>query len=386
MRRTTTTLSAVLCAVLIAGAAASPALAGNGRDDARPARSAPASDTAKQQKAKEQKPKKKQPKEKQAAPRPTSAPAAQRSPRATKGPDTSAQPGSASSRPAAPGRPSSPGRSADAPHGKTSGSQAATGGNAGARQGQSARDGDHAPAGNKGSMKVRPLGTAPHPPRNYAHLPCVVQVDFYGSPHSGATLTARSHAPTSPTGETLLTETVDFASSSAIPAGNELVGTVTLDFTDVVSGLTYHAQQGYHVKLTAVQDGPQGADVKHKVFWIDCPPAEAGVTEGTAGESEGTQGDDVSTAPTGDRAEVGTGDDDAAVASVKGIAATRVLADGSPRAVTTARTIGAADDTVGVAGQDRSLAATGLGTLSLLLAALAAVGAGTEMVRRTRRR
>src|SRR5207249_3184052 len=28
-------------------------------------------------------------------------------------------------------------------------------------------------------------------------------------------------------------------------------------------------QQGYHVKLTINTDGAQGADVKHKVFWVD---------------------------------------------------------------------------------------------------------------------
>jgi hypothetical protein len=142
--------------------------------------------------------------------------------------------------------------------------------------GEAKAAGENSPAGNKGSMKVRPVGTAVHPPRNYAHLPCVVQVDFYGSPHSGATLTAVSHAPTAPTGQSLLTRTMTFSQSSPNPRGNELVGTTTLDFTSVVSGLSYHEQQGYHVKLTAAQDGPQGGDVKHKVFWIDCgAPAAA---------------------------------------------------------------------------------------------------------------
>jgi hypothetical protein len=34
-------------------------------------------------------------------------------------------------------------------------------------------------------------------------------------------------------------------------------------------------QQGFHVKLTINAEGSQGADVKHKVFWVtgcDVPP------------------------------------------------------------------------------------------------------------------
>ena len=32
-------------------------------------------------------------------------------------------------------------------------------------------------------------------------------------------------------------------------------------------------QQGFHVKLTINAEGSQGADTKHKVFWVEpCPP------------------------------------------------------------------------------------------------------------------
>ena len=47
--------------------------------------------------------------------------------------------------------------------------------------------------------------------------------------------------------------------------------TYILDFGSIEP----HAVQGFHVKLTVNADGSQGADVKHKVFWVtgcDVPP------------------------------------------------------------------------------------------------------------------
>ena len=243
-------------------------------------------------------------------------------------------------------------------------------------------EGEHSPAGNKGSMKVRPVGTSAHPPRNYAHLPCTVQVDFYGSPHSGATLTAVSHAPTAPTGQTLLSATMTFSQSSANPRGNELVGTTTLDFTSAVSGLTRHAQQGYHVKLTAEQDGPQGGNVKHKVFWIDCPPPAAEGAAAATGEADVAQEpatvtqDDTAAAD----AEVQT------AAGVMGLSGSidRASVAGGAVAPAEGRVLGATGATV--PRSSRALAATGLGVLALALLGLVGLGGGAGMLRRFRRR
>jgi hypothetical protein len=47
--------------------------------------------------------------------------------------------------------------------------------------------------------------------------------------------------------------------------------TYTLSFTG-----TPHPQQGFHVKLTIHADGSQGADTKHKVFWVQ--PCEVPTT------------------------------------------------------------------------------------------------------------
>jgi hypothetical protein len=66
----------------------------------------------------------------------------------------------------------------------------------------------------------------------------------------------------------LLTDTVfigeDDNSGGGSEAGLDASETYTLDFT----GFEPHPQQGFHVKLTINADGSQGADVKHKVFWV----------------------------------------------------------------------------------------------------------------------
>ena len=73
----------------------------------------------------------------------------------------------------------------------------------------------------------------------------------------------------------LLTESVPSGGTTTAAAGREAgldaSKTYTLDF----SGIEPHPQQGFHVKLTINADGSQGADVKHKVFWVegcDTPP------------------------------------------------------------------------------------------------------------------
>jgi hypothetical protein len=242
---------------------------------------------------------------------------------------------------------------------------------------------EHVPAGNKGSMKVRPVGTPAAPPRNYAHLPCVVQVDFYGVPHSSATVTAVSHAPTGPTGQTLLTQTLTFSQSSPNPPGNELVGSTTLDFTGVLDGLTYHAQQGYHVKLTAEIDGPQGANVKHKVFWIDCaapavapaPQVQEPVIEGeTPVEHDGAEAvEDAKPTPVAPAAVDG---------AVLGVHGERVV--GAPAATADAA-IAPADGSLAARVTRSVLAATGIPAGVLALMALVVLAGGVVVLRRTRR-
>ena len=129
------------------------------------------------------------------------------------------------------------------------------------------------PPGNNGTIKIDDLEFDDHP-NNEPHVGCVFQVDFYGYDEGNlfADVTFRAHPPTG-SGQVLLTDTVfigeDDNSGGGSEAGLDASETYTLD----LSGFTPHPQQGFHVKLTINADGSQGADKKHKVFWVQgCPP------------------------------------------------------------------------------------------------------------------
>jgi hypothetical protein len=50
-----------------------------------------------------------------------------------------------------------------------------------------------------------------------------------------------------------------------------------------------HPNQGFHVKLTINAEGSQGADVKHKVFWVTaCIPGPTTTTGSTTTTSKAT--------------------------------------------------------------------------------------------------
>jgi hypothetical protein len=129
------------------------------------------------------------------------------------------------------------------------------------------------PPGNNGTIKIDDVVFDDHP-NNEPHVGCVFQVDFYGYDEGDldATVTFRAHPPTG-SGQVLLTDTVfigeDDNSGGGSQAGLDASETYILD----LSGFTPHPQQGFHVKLTVNAEGSQGADTKHKVFWVqECPP------------------------------------------------------------------------------------------------------------------
>jgi hypothetical protein len=142
------------------------------------------------------------------------------------------------------------------------------------------------PPGNNGTIKIddTPFDDAPN---NEPHVGCVFQVDFYGYDQGDldATVTFEAHPPTGPV-QLLLTDTVfigeDDNSGGGSQAGLDASETYTLDFT----GITPHPVQGFHVKLTVNAEGSQGADVKHKVFWVTgCAPAPTTTTTGATSTS-----------------------------------------------------------------------------------------------------
>ena len=138
------------------------------------------------------------------------------------------------------------------------------------------------PPGNNGTIKLDDTPFDDHP-NNEPHVGCAFQVDFYGYDEGDldAEVTFEAHPPTQRAGEdqVLLTDTVfigeDDNSGGGSEAGLDASETYTLDFT----GITPHPVQGFHVKLTINAEGSQGADVKHKVFWVTgCAPAPTTTT------------------------------------------------------------------------------------------------------------
>ena len=127
------------------------------------------------------------------------------------------------------------------------------------------------PPGNNGTIKLdaRPFDAAPD---NEPHVGCTFQVDFYGYDEGDldARVTFEAHAPTlRPAGsQVLLTDSVfvgeDDNSGGGSEAGLDARRTYRLDLT----GITAHPVQGVHVELTVNAEGSQGADTKHKVFWV----------------------------------------------------------------------------------------------------------------------
>ena len=148
------------------------------------------------------------------------------------------------------------------------------------------------PPGNNGTIKVdrEPFDTAPN---NEPHVGCTFQVDFYGYDEGdlNADVTFEAWAPTQRESDSqvLLTDTV-FIGEDSNAGGGSIAGldaseTYTLD----LSGITPHPKQGVHVKLTIHADGSQGADVKHKVFWVTgCGGGEETTTTKSGGTTTTT--------------------------------------------------------------------------------------------------
>ena len=130
------------------------------------------------------------------------------------------------------------------------------------------------PPGNNGTVKVDGVEWDVHP-NNEPHVGCVFEVDFYGFDLGvgNAEVIFEAHAPT---GRGVLdTRSVDIGHDDNDGGGSEAGwdAKVEVDLTDALSAYPVHPQQGYHVKLTVHAPGSQGADTKHKVFWVSgCEP------------------------------------------------------------------------------------------------------------------
>jgi len=146
------------------------------------------------------------------------------------------------------------------------------------------------PAGNNGTVKIDGTDFDSHPD-NEPHVGCVFQVDFYGYDLGQlfADVTFEVHPPT---GNEVILEDDDIFigedDNSGGGSGAGLDASRTYDLTTLLAEFEPHPEQGWHVKLTVNADGSQGADVKHKTFWVTgCqPPPTTSTTSSTTTTTE----------------------------------------------------------------------------------------------------
>lgn len=132
------------------------------------------------------------------------------------------------------------------------------------------------PPGNNGTIKVDQIPIDDIHPNNEPHVDCTFGIDFYGFDEGEdfeAHVIFEGHAPTG--GGVLVEDTVFIGEDGNEGGGSEagIDASRTYDLSDALAGIEPQDQHGWHVKLTIHADGSQGADTKHKVFWVDgCRP------------------------------------------------------------------------------------------------------------------
>jgi LPXTG-motif cell wall-anchored protein len=143
------------------------------------------------------------------------------------------------------------------------------------------------PPGNNGTVKIDGVDFDDHP-NNEPHVGCVFQVDFYGY-DEGELFADVTFEVWPPTGNEVILEDTDiFIGEDDNGGGGSEAGldaSETYDLTSLLADFEPHPQQGWHVKLTVNADGSQGADVKHKVFWVtgcEAPPTTSTSTSTTS--------------------------------------------------------------------------------------------------------
>jgi hypothetical protein len=133
------------------------------------------------------------------------------------------------------------------------------------------------PPTNNGTIKIDgvPFDDIPD---NGPHVGCTFQIDFYGYDEGDldADVTFEVVPPTTRPGadQILVTDTVFIGEDDNSGGGSEAGLDASETYTLNLSGITPDPLQGVHVKLTIQAEGSQGADVKHKIFWVTgCTPS-----------------------------------------------------------------------------------------------------------------
>ena len=147
------------------------------------------------------------------------------------------------------------------------------------------------PAGNNGTVKIDGLEWDNHPD-NEPHVGCTFEVDFYGFDEGDlwADVIFEAHPPTGH--GVLLTDTIFIGGDDNSGGGSEAGWDASrqYDLTAALGAHPVHPQQGYHVKLTIHAEGSQGADTKHKVYWVGPCESETPVNPPTNPPGGGTDG------------------------------------------------------------------------------------------------
>ena len=127
------------------------------------------------------------------------------------------------------------------------------------------------PAGNNGTVKIDGELINNHPD-NQPHVGCDFEVDFYGFDEGDlqATVTFAVQPPTGKPTAILIDEDIFIGEDDNGGGGSEVGhdASEAYNLTEELADYQPHPQQGYHVKLTVNAEGSQGADTKHKVFWV----------------------------------------------------------------------------------------------------------------------
>lgn len=153
------------------------------------------------------------------------------------------------------------------------------------------------PSGNNGFIKVNEEVVPDSIPNNDPHVGCNLKVEFYNydkNPDYKARVSFALHNPTAGAGYTMSVagDQNPFIGEDVAGGGNDLDAAKSYKLS--FSG-TPHAKQGYHVKLTIHADGSRGADVKHKVFWVQ--PCQEGHVLGSTPQTPGKTLSASTTAP-----------------------------------------------------------------------------------------
>lgn len=129
------------------------------------------------------------------------------------------------------------------------------------------------PAGNNGTVKIDGV-EFDQTPDNQPHVGCVFEVDFYGYDEGDlyARVTFFAIPPTTDGGAKVkLVSKRVFIGEDSNDGGGSIDGLDQETEFDLSSYLqSFMADnQGYHIKLLVNADGSQGADKKHKVFFVE---------------------------------------------------------------------------------------------------------------------